>query len=233
MSANQLTIDVKNIMSPPDNFDLVYLPEYYQFQKRDADKIAYPSPSDKRIRLEDGMELAPITNYMPPSPPGPYQFTQNPLPKATALRPIIKAKKPKASKTKTEIARPTHVISDDGKQIWELIKSIGKGGCGEVFLSKSINKSDSQFVAVKVIKVKYSLNKERKQFNSEYNTMKILNTHTNGRGYTPKLLFACKKQKALIMEHLSETIAIKFENSNFKLSLKTILMLALNIVLVI
>ena len=92
----------------------------------------------------------------------PYQFTQNPLPKATPIRPIIQAKKPKPSKPKTEVARPTHVISDDGKHIWKLIKSIGKVGCGEFFLGKSINKSDSQLVAVKIIKVKKVTNKGTK-----------------------------------------------------------------------
>lgn len=58
----------------------------------------------------------------------------------------------------------------------------------------------------------------------------MLNNHVNGRGNTPKLLHACKKQKTLIMEHLSETLSAKFEKCNFHLSLKTILMLAMNIV---
>ncbi|KAI8895234.1 kinase-like domain-containing protein [Globomyces pollinis-pini] len=112
------------------------------------------------------------------------------------------------------------IISDKGKQEWDIIKSIGKGGCGEVFLGREINVRNPELVAIKVIK-------DRKQFVSEYKTMEHLNNHPHGRGYTPKLIQACKKRKTLIMEYLGDTIAAKFEYSGYRFSLKTIIMLAM------
>ena len=49
-------------------------------------------------------------------------------------------------------------------------------------------------------------------------------------GYTPKLIMALKKRKALVMEFLSDTISTRFERSGYHFSLKTICMLALNMV---
>jgi serine/threonine protein kinase len=125
-------------------------------------------------------------------------------------------------KSAQEEKKPTHMISDCGKRVWELIRSVGKGGCGEVYLGKELNRPH-ELVAVKIIK-------DRKQFLSELNTMKLLHHHERGRGYTPKLLCALKKRKTIIMEYLGDTVAVKFEQAQYRFSLKTVLMLALNMV---
>lgn len=100
-----------------------------------------------------------------------------------------------------------------------------------MFLGRELHAQTSELVAVKVIK-------DRKQFLSELNTMKMLNTHSLGRGnpainpgYTPKLILACRKRKTLIMEYLSDTLASRFEQCGFRFSLKTICMIALNLVI--
>jgi hypothetical protein len=38
-----------------------------------------------------------------------------------------------------------------------LLKQIGKGGCGEVFLAKEVTKAESPFVALKLVKVIFNL----------------------------------------------------------------------------
>ena len=60
--------------------------------------------------------------------------------------------------------------------------------------------------------------------------MKLLNEHALGRGATPKLICACRKSRALVMEFLSNSLSHQFEKCRFKLSLKTCLMLAINMV---
>ncbi|KAJ3319226.1 hypothetical protein HDV06_006605 [Boothiomyces sp. JEL0866] len=187
-------------------------------------QVAYPSPTEKRMRLEDDtirqdfdyespFDVRPISPITPKSP----YFYQSPLD-----RPIIPLKR-----NKNELPRPPvqilpRIISDNGKREWELIKLLGKGGCGEVFLGRELHTPQAELVAVKVIK-------DRKQFLSELNTMKVLNTHSLGRGYTPKLILACRKRKTLIMEYLSDTLASRFEQCGFRFSLKTICMIALNL----
>lgn len=124
------------------------------------------------------------------------------------------------------------ILSDNGKRGWELIRLIGKGGCGEVFLAKEINVS-SDFVALKFIKV-------RKQFLSEWDTMKRLSNHLFGngtlianQGRTPKLVAVCRKSKGIVMEYLPDTIAHRFEKCKMKFSLKTILMVAIDMVIIL
>jgi serine/threonine protein kinase len=111
------------------------------------------------------------------------------------------------------------VRSDNGKRSWSLIRPLGKGGCGEVFMAKE-DGFDS-VVALKVVK-------DKKQFASELKVMKLLLNHPYGRGNTPKLICASKKSKALIMEYLSEPLSAKFEKVGYSFSLKTCLMLAIN-----
>lgn len=52
----------------------------------------------------------------------------------------------------------------------------------------------------------------------------------NSPGNTPKLICACRKSKALVMEYLSESLSHQFEKCQYKLSLKSCLMLAINMV---
>ena len=125
----------------------------------------------------------------------------------------------------TSKKRPKFVIegrvrSDNGKRSWTFIRQLGKGGCGEVFMAKE--DGVESIVALKVVK-------DKKQYNSELNVMKMLNDHPFGRGNTPKLISACRKSKVLVMEYLSEPLSLQFEKCGFKFSLKTCLMLAINI----
>lgn len=119
------------------------------------------------------------------------------------------------------------VCSDNGKRKWVIVKHLGKGGCGEVFLARETKPDGTeltgpnQLVALKIVK-------DKRQFNAELKTMKLLNCHKLGRGCTPKLLYSCKKSRALIMEYLSNSLSHQFEKCKFKLSLKTCLMLAIN-----
>jgi serine/threonine protein kinase len=143
---------------------------------------------------------------------------------------VVHPKKKKAKAAPEVEVKPTHVYSDCGTRVWELIRSVGKGGCGEVYMSQEIHGS-KEIVAIKLIK-------ERKQFVNELSVMRALNNHVCGRGnieitfgFTPKLITSCKRQKAIVMEYLSESLSQKFENFNHHFSLKTILMLALNIVI--
>lgn len=53
---------------------------------------------------------------------------------------------------------------------------------------------------------------------------------SNPLGYTPKLIMALKKRKVLVMEFLSDTISARFEKCGYRFSLKTICMLAMNMV---
>ena len=46
----------------------------------------------------------------------------------------------------------------------------------------------------------------------------------------PKLLFACRRKKAIVMEYVNQTVSQHFEALNSHFSLKTILMLAINMV---
>jgi serine/threonine protein kinase len=149
-------------------------------------------------KMDDLPELPKISNYMK-------------RPWAEDEPPIV----PKKPKYLIE----GRVRSDNGKRFWSLIKPLGKGGCGEVFLAKEDGLES--IVALKVVK-------DKKQYASELKVMKILNNHPFGRGNTPKLICACRKSKALIMEYLSDPLSLQFEKAGYKFSLKTCLMLAIN-----
>lgn len=73
-----------------------------------------------------------------------------------------------------------HISSDNGRRKWTLIRSIGKGGCGEVFLAQEADPAHPEYVALKIVK-------DRKQYMSELETMKRLNSNKTGRG-TIKLI---------------------------------------------
>jgi len=120
----------------------------------------------------------------------------------------------------------TNLSSDNGKRSWNVIKPLGKGGCGEVYLAKEIQlegskrKIEPNEVALKIVK-------DKKQFASELRTLKKLNSHKFGRGQTPRFISSCRKQRLIIMEYLNETLASCFELHNFNFSLKTVLLLAM------
>lgn len=130
----------------------------------------YPSPvQEKRFRLEELQTFdlqSPIPGFTfcsqpevyqaPLSPPSPYVPSLKPVKLAPAVaqvqRPILVAKKPSAKPKDIPLPLPYLIQSDNGKKSWELLKSLGKGGCGEVYLSKELD-SDAGFVAIKIIKV--------------------------------------------------------------------------------
>ncbi|KAH6572003.1 hypothetical protein BASA50_001570 [Batrachochytrium salamandrivorans] len=129
---------------------------------------------------------------------------------------------PNSARTLSSQTSHTLVPSDNGKRRWNLLQSLGKGGCGDVFLAQEVGlEGHGEYVALKIVK-------DKRQFLAELHTMKLLNTHRLGRGYTPKLIAACKKRRALVMDCHSESVATRFEQCNFKFSLKTVLMLTLN-----
>ncbi|KAJ3269613.1 hypothetical protein HDV01_001174 [Terramyces sp. JEL0728] len=226
-------IDPPQVQIPDKHHTDACCQECYNRTKRPL-QVAYPSPTEKRMRLEDdtirqdfdfdspfdGVPISPIT------PKSPYLYP-NPL-----ERPIIPLKRKTVEAPRLPVQVLPIIISDNGKREWELIKLLGKGGCGEVFLGRELHTLTSEVVAIKIIK-------DRKQFQSELNTMKMLNAHSLGRGslllivgYTPKLILACRKRKTLIMEYLSDTLASRFEQCGFRFSLKTICMIAINLVIV-
>lgn len=240
----------KRILYEDDNLHLnaVYpSPEPPKKAKLNAIQSATPQHLHHSTRIAQQDTYTGISSPLPPSPQSPFlpnvmpagfdslkQFTQKSpqtqkhlaaefIP-APQIKPIAIPKKPSAKKDAVSptIELPHRIDSDNSKRSWELIKSIGKGGCGEVYLAREIplNKP-SPFVAIKIIK-------DRKQFLSELSTMKTLNDHEYGRGYTPKLIVALKKRKALVMEYLSDTISARFERNGYRFSLKTICMLAMN-----
>jgi hypothetical protein len=141
--------------------------------------LEYPSPmQDKRICLQDQVfELAPtrsdypdqslpltplspafpktIRLQLPPSPRAPVTVSA-PVITMTAGIPtkrVIAVPKKHTRKDPT-IILPSVLRSDNGKRSWDLLKSLGKGGCGEVYLAKErSDDSVTSYVAVKIIKV--------------------------------------------------------------------------------
>jgi len=198
----------------------------------------YPSPvQEKKLCLhERQFELEiPITDFGTKARKSPLS-PAFPRPKLAVALPELPKKLPhklpagpvtkKGLKKEPSTPLPAKLLSDNGKRSWELFRSIGKGGCGEVYLAREntvVNSGEvaSSHVAVKIIK-------DRKQFQSELNTMKTLHGHRFGRGYTPRLITAVRKKKTLVMEYLSETVAARFDKCFHKFSIKTICMLALN-----
>ncbi|KAJ3195071.1 hypothetical protein HK101_001205, partial [Irineochytrium annulatum] len=118
-----------------------------------------------------------------------------------------------------------HIVSDDGAQEWRILRQIGKGGCGEVFLGREVHavtanaEQGDGVVAVKFIR-------DQKQFLNEVRTMKLLNAKMP-RGVSPRLLYASKKRRAVVMEYLSDSLANQFEQRGCYFSLKTVIMLSM------
>ena len=82
-----------------------------------------------------------------PKEPSPLFFKPTTIPKKPA------ATKKVQSSPQPVLELPHKIESDNGKQSWELIKSIGRGGCGEVYLARELIIEPSPFVAIKIIKV--------------------------------------------------------------------------------
>lgn len=143
------------------------------------------------------------------------------------MLPQFKKKIATPAKDKRLHSIPKTIYSENSKRKWLILGPLGKGGCGDVYLAQEVSNQKNgdtpigETVAIKKIA-------DRKQFLSELKTMKILNTHQYGRGNTPKLLSDCKKQKILIMEYLNDTLGNKFEKCQKKFSVKTIIMLAID-----
>jgi hypothetical protein len=140
--------------------------------------LEYLTPiQDKRICLQDqvfkqapgrsdypahSLPLTPLSPafpktirlQLPPSPKAPVTVSEpvNTLAGIPTKRVIAMPKK--HIKKEPMLILPSILLSDNGKRSWELFKSLGKGGCGEVYLAKE--RSDdyaASYVAVKIIKV--------------------------------------------------------------------------------
>lgn len=112
---------------------------------------------------------SPISHLLKPISASPLSIASPPKPtlaSALVLKPIAIPKKPSTAPaaspgTKKEAAAaspalelPHRIDADNGKKSWELIKSIGKGGCGEVYLGRELFVNQpAPFVAIKIIKV--------------------------------------------------------------------------------
>ena len=127
-------------------------------------------PRAQEGNLKLGNEYIPRLQFPPIEPK--YRV-DSPKHNAIAIQPPKKRVK-ETSKSQAA-ATPTHIVSDCGTRTWIVLKSLGKGGCGEVYLCTELGSKPNEFVAVKVIK-------ERRQFNSELSTMKALAAHICGRG---------------------------------------------------
>lgn len=64
-------------------------------------------------------------------------------------------------------------MSDDGSVTWKILKQLGKGGCGEVYLAQFVSgkKQPYKYCAIKFIK-------NKKVFGAETGTMKYLMDNT-------------------------------------------------------
>ncbi|EGF81001.1 hypothetical protein BATDEDRAFT_88070 [Batrachochytrium dendrobatidis JAM81] len=196
---------------------------------------AFPSPigqaKQNLVSLSTATAICtPKTPISPERPHAPLTMAVSPIishdirkiPTSATCRKKEDALVPSSAKTVSS-RNSNQVPSDNGKRKWNLLQTLGKGGCGDVFLAQEVGvESRKEFVALKIVK-------DKKQFLAELQTMKILNTHKLGRGNTPKLIAACKRRRALVMDCHSESVATKFEKCAYKFSLKTILMLTLNI----
>lgn len=158
------------------NIDPSMLSPFAYAYKR-ALSTEYPSPTnEKRICLQDhSFELRPerleySSPDLPPTPLSPafpkaIRLQPPPMTPLTVSAPVIThtgmvptkrvvAMPKKPSKKEPTLILPTTLLSDNGKRSWELFKSLGKGGCGEVYLAKERSDDDSaSYVAVKIIKV--------------------------------------------------------------------------------
>lgn len=116
--------------------------------------LTFPSPpSLKSFPLNPQsfpahLQMAPIKSAVAPRP------VAASLPITATRKAIAKAVAPSSLPHKESLPLPHRVYSDNGKRCWELKKSIGKGGCGEVYLGHEVTLNQKEVpVAVKIIKV--------------------------------------------------------------------------------
>ncbi|KAJ1340277.1 hypothetical protein BSLG_005103 [Batrachochytrium salamandrivorans] len=122
---------------------------------------------------------------------------------------------PNSARTLSSQTSHTLVPSDNGKRRWNLLQSLGKEVVETCFWHKKLD--------WKAMETPFIGNEELQPGDADYNFIV-----ENNLGYTPKLIAACKKRRALVMDCHSESVATRFEQCNFKFSLKTVLMLTLN-----
>jgi hypothetical protein len=87
----------------------------------------------------------------------PVDLAPNPVSTPRMVKPLPSPTN-ESSPTTTLVPPPVkHIPSDNGKRKWELIRSIGKGGCGEVYLAKEVTGNNLDYVALKIVKVPQQL----------------------------------------------------------------------------
>ncbi|KAI8840901.1 kinase-like domain-containing protein [Chytridium lagenaria] len=95
--------------------------------------------------------------------------------------------------------------------------SLGKGGCGDVYLAQTLSPHHPPtLVAIKTIK-------RPPQYHNELHVLRLLNHHKLGR-----VADTVEQRRVIVMEYLGETLAMKFEQLGYCFSLKTIAMIAIN-----
>ena len=184
--------------SRDDEFDIGYtnFPEvnfgFDDTYEYELNRAPYPSPPSRAYTVESRpqqwAQLPPVNTIPRLQPTKPIEIDNqlarlvySPIdskPNFDSPRLLIQPPKKRSRDTVPKVGAPegpTQITSDCGTRTWIIIKSLGKGGCGEVYLCSESGAKPSDLVAVKVIK-------ERKQFNAELSTMKSLASHACGRG---------------------------------------------------